>query len=102
MNPRKSFEQALVKQAADNKNWTLARRMSELYDEFRKQVKRELVETEQEAGRNVELSWVVKGHGFMWLKADFIAADGSRKTVTFLPETPAQAAGDILYKYGQY
>jgi len=102
MNPRKAFEQALVKQAADNKDWTMARRMSGLYDEFKQQVEKELVEMEPQGRHKAKLFWIDKGRGFMWLKADFIAADKSRKTVTFLPETPAQAAGDILYKYGQY
>jgi hypothetical protein len=100
MNPRKAFEQALVKQA-DNKNWTLARRMSELYDEFKKQVEKKLVEMEPQSNK-VKLFWVVRGHGFMWLQADFIDASGSKRSVTFLPETPDQAAGDILYKYGKY
>jgi len=104
INPRKAFEQAINKQAvaAMNKDWTLSRRMDELYADFLQQVKWELVKMEPEVANKVKLHWEPRGHGFMWLGADFIAADGKRQEVTFLPETPFQAAGEILYKHGGY
>jgi hypothetical protein len=106
MNPRKAFEQVIAqiqKQAlVDNRDWTLARRQSYLYEEFLRQVKEELVGMEPEAGRKVKLSWIHRGQGFPRIHAELVAVDGSKKRAIFLPETPFQAASTILYEYGGY
>jgi len=92
------------KLASYPKDWTMTRRMNQLYADFKGDVENALKDMEPQPGvaRKVKLVWAPQSSGFSWLVVSMEDANGESKTFKLLPSEPNVVAGDILFKYGGY
>jgi len=87
---------------------TLSKRIEAVYTQFAIDTYAEIrkllpdLRTTLNADPRVSIGWDASGRGFRFMTVEMLDHEGKKLRFKFLPEEPASAAGEILFKHGGY